>query len=248
MNKLKETKTFLGQLKLAWMRDNLEKLVEEANRQDISYCDFLYSLTHGEIDAREQRASERRMTQAQFPFIKTVDDFEFAYQAGITKRQISQLLDMQWLDKAYNIIFLGPPGLGKTHLAVSLGIEAVTKGYKVSFVSMDELIRHLKIQSSISRSRQKIKRIISSDLVIIDEIGFVPISREEANLFFQLIAKLYEQTSLIITSNKGFDDWAELMGDPVITTAILDRIVHHSEIFNLTRDSYRIKHRISILQ
>jgi DNA replication protein DnaC len=137
---------------------------------------------------------------------------------------------------------------GKTHLAVSLGIEAVTKGYKVSFVSMDELIRHLKIQSSISRSRQKIKRIISSDLVIIDEIGFVPISREEANLFFQLIAKLYEQTSLIITSNKGFDDWAELMGDPVITTAILDRIVHHSEIFNLTRDSYRIKHRISILQ
>jgi DNA replication protein DnaC len=112
MNKLKEAKTFLGQLKLAWMRDNLEKLVEEANRQDISYCDFLYSLTHGEIDAREQRASERRMTQAQFPFIKTVDDFEFAYQAGITKRQISQLLDMQWLDKAYNIIFLGPPGLG----------------------------------------------------------------------------------------------------------------------------------------
>lgn len=142
MNKLKETKTFLGQLKLAWMKDNLEKLVEEANRQDISYCDFLYSLTNGEIDAREQRASERRMTQAQFPFIKTVDDFEFAYQPGITKRQINQLLDMQWLDKAYNLIFLGPPGLGKTHLAVSLGIEAVTKGYKVSFVSMDELIRH----------------------------------------------------------------------------------------------------------
>ena len=248
MNKLKEIKTFLGQLKLAWMKDNLEKLVEEANRQDISYCDFLYSLTRGEIDAREQRASDRRMTQAQFPFIKTIDDFEFAYQPGITKRQINQLLDMQWLDKAYNLIFLGPPGLGKSHLAVSLGIEAVRKGYKVSFVSMDELIRHLKIQASASRSRQKIKRIIGSDMVIIDEIGFVPISREEANLFFQLISQLYEQTSLIITSNKGFDDWAELMGDPVITTAILDRIVHHSEIFNLTGESYRVKHRISILQ
>jgi len=155
---------------------------------------------------------------------------------------------MQWLDQAYNLIFLGPPGLGKSHLAVSLGIKAVEKGYKVSFISMENLIRHLKLQDTASRSRQRIKRIISSDLVIIDEIGFVPIKRDDSNMFFQLITMLYEQTSLIITSNKGFEDWAELMGDPVITTAILDRIVHHSEIFNLTGESYRVKYRTSILE
>lgn len=248
MSKLETIQTNLGQLKLAWMKDNLPRVLEEANGKEISYAEFIYSLCQGEIKAREENAAKRRMAYAQFPFIKTIEDFDFTYQPGITKRQVNQLLDMQWLDQAYNLIFLGPPGLGKSHLAVALGIKAVQKGYNVSFMTMEDLIRHLKLQGTASRSRQKIKRIISSDLVIIDEIGFVPIKREESNLFFQLITTLYEQTSLIITSNKGFEDWAELMGDPVITTAILDRIVHHSEIFNLTGESYRVKHRTSILK
>lgn len=247
MSKLETIQTNLSQLKLAWMKDNLSRVLEEATGKEISYLELIYSLCQGEIKAREEKAAERRMAYAQFPFIKTIEDFDFTYQPGITKRQVNQLLDMQWLDQAYNLIFLGPPGLGKSHLAVALGIKAVQKGYNVSFITMEDLIRHLKLQGTASRSRQKIKRIISSDLVIIDEIGFVPIKREESNLFFQLIATLYEQTSLIITSNKGFEDWAELMGDPVITTAILDRIVHHSEIFNLTGESYRVKHRTSIL-
>jgi len=248
MNKVETIQNHLGQLKLAWMRDNLDRVVEEANGKEISYLEFVYALCQGEIDSREEKATKRRMAYAQFPFIKTIEEFDFAYQSGITKRQVNQLLDMQWLDQAYNLIFLGPPGLGKSHLGVSLGIKAVEKGYDVSFISMEDLIRHLKLQDTASRSRQRIKRIISSDLVIIDEIGFVPIKREESNLFFQLIAVLYEQTSLIITSNKGFEDWAELMGDPVITTEILDRIVHHSGIFNLTGESYRVKHRTSILE
>lgn len=248
MNKTEETRIYLRSLNLAWCRDNLDNSLQTASSTEISYLEFLNRLLKGEVNYREKRAEERRMKMAGFPFIKTIDEFDFAFQRSITRKQVNQLLDMQWIEKFYNLIFLGPPGVGKTHLAAAIGLEAVKKGYKVSFTNMDDLVKHLKLETTSARSRQRVKRIIASDLVVIDEIGFVPISRQEANLFFQLISALYEQTALIITSNKGFEDWAELMGDPVITTAILDRIAHHSEIFNLTGDSYRLKHRDSILR
>ena len=248
MNKTEETRMYMRSLNLSWCRENLDQTLKAASSTDISYLEFLNGLLHGEINYREKRAEERRMKLAGFPFIKTIDDFDFTFQRSITRKQVNQLLDMQWIEKFYNLIFLGAPGVGKSHLSVAIGLEAVRKGYKVSFVSMDDLVKHLKLETTSARSRQKVKRIMASDLVVIDEIGFVPISRQEANLFFQLISAFYEQTALIITSNKGFEDWAELMGDPVITTAILDRIAHHSEIFNLTGDSYRLKHRDSILR
>lgn len=248
MNKTEETRAYLRSLNLSWCRDNLDQALQNANGTDISYLEFLKRLLQGEVNYRVKKAEERRIKMAGFPFIKTIDEFDFAFQRSITRKQVNQLLDMQWIEKCYNLIFLGPPGVGKTHLAIAMGFEAVKKGYRASFINMDDLMKHLKLETTSARSRQRLKRIMASDLVIIDEIGFVPISRQEANMFFQLISELYEQTALIITSNKGFEDWAELMGDPVITTAILDRIAHHSEIFNLTGDSYRLKHRDSILR
>jgi DNA replication protein DnaC len=247
LNKLEETKGYMHRLNLSWSKDHLDQAVENAVHEDSSYLDFLSHLLKEELTAREKKAEQRRMKQADFPFVKTIDNFEFGFQRAITKKQVNQLLDMQWIEKAYNLIYLGPPGVGKTHLAVAIGVEAVQKGYKVSFVTMEDLIRHLKLETTSPRSRQKVKRIMASDLVVIDEIGFLPISRQEANLFFQLVSALYEQVALIITANKGFEDWPELMGDPVITTAILDRIVHHSEIFNLVGESYRLKNRSTIL-
>ncbi|KFD40636.1 ATP-binding protein [Peptococcaceae bacterium SCADC1_2_3] len=243
-----ETQALLRSLNLSWCKDNLDMVLNSTQDSEISYLDFLNHLLKGEMVFRQDKAQERRMKMAGFPFIKTVEDFDFGFQRSITRKQVNQLLDMTWIEKAYNLIFLGPPGVGKTHLAVALGLEAVKKGYKVSFTGVEDLMKHLKLETTSTRSRQKVKRIMASDMVVINEIGFVPISRQEANLFFQLISAFYEQTALIITSNKGFEDWAELMGDPVITTAILDRIAHHSEIFNLTGDSYRLKHRDKLLR
>lgn len=137
---------------------------------------------------------------------------------------------MEWIERMYNLIFLGPPGVGKTHLAVSLGYKAVELGYKVSFVSMDNLMHVLKTQEISRKSKGKMNRILSSKLVIIDELGYLPITRDEANLFFQLISALHEQASLIITSNKGFEDWVELLGDPALTTAVLDRMSYRCEL------------------
>lgn len=243
-----ETAGYLTTLGLSHIRDNLNQLLPEINGKEFSYLEFLHHIMKEELTARERRSRDRRICSAEFPYIRTPADYDYTFNNSVTKRQITQLLDLSWIESAYNIIFLGPSGVGKTHLAVTLGVQAVEQGYKVSFVTMDKLIKLLKTEEISVRARQRLRKIMTSDLVIIDEIGFQPISRQESNLFFQVISNLYEQRSVIITSNKGFEEWAELLQDPVITTAILDRLTHHSEIFNITGDSYRLKHRDTILR
>lgn len=174
------------------------------------------------------------------------DDFDLSAQESLSKKQLNQLRELLWLEQAYNLIFLGPPGVGKTCLSIGIGIEAINHGYQVSFVQMNELIRLLKTEEISRISRAKIKRMVGSDLVIIDDLMFMAIDRHEANLFFQLINQLYGQTSIIITSNKGPEEWGDILGDPAITTAILDRLIHKSEVIHLTGDSYRLKHRQTI--
>jgi DNA replication protein DnaC len=243
-----ETVSHLTTLGLSHIRDNLNRLLPDINGREISYLEFLNHIIKEELLARDKRSRDRRFSSAEFPYVRTADDYDYTFNNSVTKRQITQLLDLSWIESAYNIIFLGPTGVGKTHLAVTLGVQAVEQGYKVSFTTMERLIKLLKTEEISVRTRQKLRKIMNSDLIIIDEIGFQPISRQESNLFFQVISNLYEQRSVIITSNKGFEEWAELLQDPVITTAILDRLTHHSEIFNMTGDSYRLKHRNTILK
>ena len=241
--RLQAVKELLGQLRLTTLRNGVEDLLLAAARDNQSSLEFLYEALRLEAQGRSDNSRDRRLKLAAFPYHRTVDDFDFGFQTSVNPRQIRQLMDMTWLEKAFNLVFLGPPGVGKTHLAIALGIQAVELGYSVAFVTMDELMRILKTEDIVARSKRRLKQIKSANLVIIDELGFLPVTVQEANLFFQLVSDFYQQTSLIVTSNKGFDDWPKFFGDQVITTAILDRLGHHSELFNLTGDSYRVSHR-----
>ena len=247
-NALAETKALLSTLRLPTMQRELESLLTQAREKEWTPLTFLTQGLQQELRAREEKSRMKRLKAAGFPYRKTIDEFDFTFQISLSRRQIEQLMDMHWVEQAHNILILGPPGIGKTHLAVGLGLQAVELGYRVVFVTMQDLVKFLVTETITRSSRHRLKQVLSADLVIIDEIGFLPISMTEANSFFQLVSKLYENTSVILTSNKGFDEWPQFLHDPVITTAILDRLVHHSEIFNLSGDSYRVKHKTSILK
>lgn len=245
---LQEVQEQLAALTLSHCAHNLEHILERAQAEDWTVLKTLNILLAGERDARMDKGRERRLKNAGFPYMATLEKFDFGFQTSVSKKQMYQLLELTWLESAFNIMFLGPPSVGKTHLAVSLGIAAVNAGYKVIFIHMDQLVHALKTQEISPKSKQKLKRLSQTELVIIDEIGFQPLNRNEANLLFGVVNQLYQQTSIILTSNKGISEWGELLNDPVIATAMLDRLMHKCEIFEMDGDSYRLAHRERILK
>jgi DNA replication protein DnaC len=220
--------------------------IQKAESEDWTYRQFLQELMGHEQKRREEKQMDKRLKWAAFPFQKTLNTFNLDEQQSLSRKQFNQLRELTWLDQMFNVILLGPPGVGKTHLAVGLGLEAIQKGYKVVFISMGELIHALKTEEITRRSQTRLKRIREANLVVIDDLMFMAMDQREANLFFHLINDLYNSASILLTSNKGPSDWGELLGDPAITTAILDRIIHRSEVIHLNGDSYRMKHRSSI--
>ena len=230
-------------LNLKGVLQSLDEMINNAESCKESYISFLNSVFSAEIAYRVKRRFERNMVGAHFPVIKKMESFNFGCVKGIGKSEAVNFLDFRWVDNKENVLFFGPPGIGKTHLSIALGVAAVEKGYKVCFERIAHLIKLLKTSEIQRSSEYRLRRIMKSDLIIIDEIGYTPIEKREANLFFNLISETYEHVSLIITSNKSFDAWAEMMGDNIMTTALLDRLLHHARIFTLDGESYRIKNK-----
>ena len=234
----------LSRLRLPRIREILQGVMKQAEDQGKSYLRFLDDLLEEEVAQKEQRRIETTLKISGLPFIKSIDEFDFTFQPKLDRQKVMSLFDLTFIRQQGNIIFLGPPGVGKTHLAVSLALKACQAGISIYFTNMEDLIAKLKKDHEAGRPG-KGRSYYKSSLVIVDEVGYTPINREECNLFFRFIANRYEKSSTIITSNKAFSDWTELFHDPVVVTAILDRLLHHSTVVNIRGNSYRLKGKIS---
>lgn len=234
----------LKALKLFKTYELVESSLEEASKNNQPYSDFLDQLLKREVASKKEKNIAMRTSLAKFPFVKTLESFDFDFQPSIDKKRIKDLAACRFIDNGENVIFLGPPGVGKTHLAVSLGIKAVAEGYRTYFTQAMPLIASLAKAYAENRIEDRLKFYCQSKLLIIDEIGYIPIDRHGAHLFFQLVSRRYEKGALILTSNRSFSQWNEIFGDPVIATAILDRMLHHSTTINIKGNSYRLKEKV----
>jgi DNA replication protein DnaC len=230
-------------LKLHRIGEELPGLLQEASRRELSYTDFLQELVTRELAARQERHTQMKTSMARFPFQKTIESFDFKFQPSIEVKVIRELALGRFICDGDNVLLLGPPGVGKTHLAVGLGLKACALGYRTMFVTAAGLVSSLLRAHNEQRLEEKIKYLVQPKLLIIDEIGYLPIERLGANLFFQLVSRRYEKGSILLTSNQSLAGWGQVFGDQVIATAILDRLLHHSTIVNIKGDSYRLKEK-----
>jgi len=248
MEKLKQIKEYAEHLRLTLLRKQAEKFIHQAQIDKPGYIDYTHNLLESEVENRRKSDLERRLKLAHLPRNHDLNNYDYNFSSGINKTQMQELRELLWLEQAYNIVLMGPSGIGKTYIAAGLVHEAVLKGYRAYFTAMEDLINILRMKEITSSALNMYNRYLKAHLIAIDDIMLFPIKKHEAVSLFNLINHLHEQCSLIITTNKSPKQWAETLEDEVLATALLDRILYHCEVVKLEGESYRMQNRKDILQ
>jgi DNA replication protein DnaC len=233
----------LKHLGLTQLEQALPALFETARQQQWTYETFLSRAIAAEIEGRDRRAAERRMTAARLPTLKTLEAFDFTFQPTLSERRLGELADLAFVQTATNVLFLGPPGTGKTHLSLALTVKALAAGYSALFTTLTHLAEALESAPYPSLMRQRRQSYTTPSVLVIDEVGYTNLSPAQAHHFFELVTARYEHGSIRLPSNTSFSDWGSLLGDEVLATALLDRLLHHAEVISIAGPSYRMKDR-----
>jgi DNA replication protein DnaC len=230
-------------LKAPTLRESVPRLAQRARAESWSHEEFLVACLQREVSAREAHGGEGRIRAARFPARKSLEEFDFDHARGLKREVIAHLGTLDFVTARENVVFLGPPGTGKTHLAIGLAMRACQAGYRVGFATAAQWVDRLAAAHHAGRLQAELTKLARVPLLVVDEVGYIPFEAEAANLFFQLVSSRYERASLIVTSNKVFGRWGEVFGDDIVAAAMIDRLVHHAEVIALKGDSYRLKDR-----
>jgi DNA replication protein DnaC len=234
----------LSELRLDWMRENHRQLADAAARENRPHAEYLEKLLEGECERRHGRHVERRIRNARFPYVKGLDQFNWSWPKKINRIQVQNLFRLAFLEDQTNVIFVGGVGLGKTHLATALGYEACQKGHSVLFAAAVDIVNTLLAAQTAQRLKPELKRFTAPDLLIVDELGYLPIDKHGADLLFQVISARYERGSMVITTNRPFKQWPSIFNnDATLTSAVLDRILHHNDTVVIEGPSYRMREK-----